>query len=257
MFERYWRIFATGLCFTVFGVVGAFLSLFLMPIVFLTPSNDLRKKIGKKLIKLCFSVFLKLMQALRVLELRVEGQSLLKQHGMFVLANHPTLIDVVILIALIKNPDCIIKRALLVNPFTLGLLRFAGFIENSEGPKLVVESINSMNEGNNLIIFPEGTRTKRPEKLEFKRGASNIAVRGSRNITPVLILCSTPLLRKGDKWYRVPAQRPIIRVAVQKELEVACLVDESLEPALQSRVLTRQLEEYFQTELAKHESVRA
>jgi 1-acyl-sn-glycerol-3-phosphate acyltransferase len=257
MFDRCWRIFATGFCFTVFGVVGVFLSIFLMPIVFLTPSSELRKRAGKKLIKLCFSVFLKLMQALCVLELRVEGQSLFKQHGMFVLANHPTLIDVVILIALIDNPDCIIKRSLLVNPFTLGLLKFAGFIENSEGPKLVVESINSMNDGNNLIIFPEGTRTKEPEKLDFKRGASNIALRGSRNITPVLILCSTPLLRKGDKWYRVPHQRPIIRVVVRRELDIACLVDESLEPALQSRLLTRQLENYFQMELVKHEPVRA
>jgi 1-acyl-sn-glycerol-3-phosphate acyltransferase len=256
MFERYWRVFATGFCFTIFGVVGVILSLFLMPIVFLTPNSDLRKKIGKKLIKLSFSVFLKLMQTLQVMELRVEGRYLFKENGMFVLANHPTLIDVVILIALIKNPDCIIKRVLLVNPFTLGLLRFAGFIENSEGPKLVVESIKSMDEGNNLIIFPEGTRTKKPEKLEFKRGASNIAVRGNKKITPVLILTSVPLLRKGEKWYRVPSKKPIIRVLVQEELDVSCLIDDGLEPALQSRVLTRRLEDYFQRALTKNESVR-
>jgi 1-acyl-sn-glycerol-3-phosphate acyltransferase len=169
-----------------------------------------------------------------------------------VLANHPSLIDVVILIALINNPDGVIKAPLLYNPFTLGLLRFAGFIRNEEGPELVIQSIRSIKNGNNLILFPEGTRTKNLQELRFKRGASNIAIRGKINISPILIITSEPVLKKGTKWYKVPYRKPVFSIEVCETIRIADLVNLEGDLSIESRSLTRYLEDYFQRKLKNY-----
>jgi 1-acyl-sn-glycerol-3-phosphate acyltransferase len=57
-----------------------------------------------------------------------------------------------------------------------------------------------------LIIFPEGTRTPADGLIRLKRGAAHIAIRGGRNVTPVVICCTPPTLSKSDKWWRMPAR---------------------------------------------------
>lgn len=252
MSNRTWRIIGTGLSFFIFGIVGAILSIALIPIVLITPASELRQKTGKRLVKLCFQAFLKIMQLLGVMTLKTEHLERLKSGGRLVLANHPSLIDVVILIALVNNPDGVIKTPLLYNPFTLGLLRFAGFIRNEEGPELIVKSIRSVKTGNNLIVFPEGTRTRDVNALTFKRGASNIAVRGKLNITPILIFTSEPVLQKGVKWYKVPHQKPVFTISVCEEIEIAKVVNCDGDLSIESRALTRYLEDYFRDKLKSH-----
>jgi 1-acyl-sn-glycerol-3-phosphate acyltransferase len=176
----------------------------------------------------------------------------LNSGGHLVLANHPSLIDVVILIALVNNPDGVIKAPLLYNPFTLGLLRFAGFIRNEEGPELVIQSINSIKNGNNLIIFPEGTRTKDLQELRFKRGASTIAIRGKINISPILIVTSEPVLRKGAKWYKVPYRKPVFSIVICETIDINNIVNFDGDLSIESRSLTRYLEDYFLLKLKNH-----
>jgi hypothetical protein len=51
---------------------------------------------------------------------QIEGGERLQRDGLLVLANHPTLIDVVCLISLLPNADCVVKRAVACNPFMRG-----------------------------------------------------------------------------------------------------------------------------------------
>ncbi len=53
-------------------------------------------------------------------------------------ANHPTLIDYVILASVMPETDCLVKSALLRNPFVSGVIRSADYLINSEAePPLV------------------------------------------------------------------------------------------------------------------------
>ena len=119
--------------------------------------------------------------------------------------------------------------------------------------KLIRKSIESISTGDNLIIFPEGTRTKVLGQLAFKQGAAYIAIKGGFNITPVLIFTSEPVLRKEHSWYRVPLKKPLFTVSVLEEIDVATTVMPRDDLILASEELTEYLEEYFLHELREYE----
>jgi 1-acyl-sn-glycerol-3-phosphate acyltransferase len=101
----------------------------------------------------------------------------------------------------------------------------------------------------NLIIFPEGTRTGRGAGMTFKRGAANIAVRGQRAVTPVLIRCEPLTLGKGEKWWQVPPRRARFHIEVRDDIEVARFSQDGASEVLAARRLTEYLQNYFQTEV--------
>jgi 1-acyl-sn-glycerol-3-phosphate acyltransferase len=218
---------------------------FTIPISLLLP-HDKREVFAKKLIQLTFKSFVIIMWLLGVLRYKVEGFDKFEEAGQLVIANHPTLIDIVFLIAMIPNADCIVKSRLLSNPFMLGAIRFAGYIANDD-PEAVIElSAQSLARGNNLIIFPEGTRSKRNEPLRLLRGAANIAVRTQHNLRPVIIDSDPLTLGKGEKWYWVPGKRVQYFMSVRDELHIRPYL--LLERWKASRKLTEYLESYFSME---------
>jgi 1-acyl-sn-glycerol-3-phosphate acyltransferase len=250
--DRYWRVCATGLCFSGFGIGGLCLRLIAFPLLRVTVwSPTQRTVLARSLVHVALRVFVGMMSALGVLSYEVHGAEKLRRQGLLLLANHPSLIDVVFLIALVQRPDCIVKAALLRNPYTRGPVRMAGFICNDSGAGLVDDAIASVRGGNNLIIFPEGTRTPPSGVLRLQRGAANIAVRGGRDITPVVIRCHPPTLAKGDKWYQVPYRRAHFDIRVGDDIAVAPFLGNPAGDALAARRLTDHLTEYFALELAR------
>src|SRR5690606_3723885 len=191
MLDRTWRRFATALCFTVFGIGSLVLGCLLHPVlVLLIPNKTRRQAVVRKAIHLSFKCFVAFMRGAGVLTYEVSGAQRLRRRGLLVLANHPTLIDVVLLMSLIENADCIVKAGLLRNPFTRGPVSSAGFVINDTGEHLVEQCINTVRAGNNLIICPEGTRTPPRCPVHLQRGASHVALRGNIDITPVRIRAS-------------------------------------------------------------------
>jgi 1-acyl-sn-glycerol-3-phosphate acyltransferase len=252
-FDRAWRTCATALCFASFGLGGLTMRLLAFPLLRIAVNGaQRREQLARRMIHESFRLFVGLMCACRVLKLEVRGAERLRRRNLLVLANHPTLIDVVILMSLVRNADCIVKAALLHNPFTRGPVATAGFLCNDEGPELIDAAIASVRRGSNLIIFPEGTRT-RPEAtaLRLQRGAANIAVRGQLPVTPVIIRCHPPLLTKGARWWRVPVRAASIVVDVQDDLPVESFIHGAPSPAVAARDLTNHLSSYFVRELAR------
>lgn len=250
MLNRYWRIFATGLLFILFGIGGTFLTVLLAPILMVTRDGKTRRKYGKKLLQRSLQLFLWGMQFLGVMEVHVESIQRLKSGRRLILANHPSLIDAVILIPLIENPNGIIKSSLFKNPSMFGLAKISGLICNQDGHELIRKAIESISSGDNLLIFPEGTRTKELNKVSFKPGAAYIAIKGQINITPVFISTSEPFLRKGFSWYDVPLKKPIFNIFFGDEVEVASKIKIDGNLSMESRLLTEYLEELYMHELS-------
>jgi 1-acyl-sn-glycerol-3-phosphate acyltransferase len=251
MFERInyvWRVFATGLSFVSFGLGGVLFWLLVFPILGLVVRDPARRsRYARTMIHYSFAGHIGLMHRLGVLTYEVRGIERLQRDGLLVLASHPTLIDVVFLVSLIPNADCVVKSRLAKNPFTRGPIRATGYISNDNGAGLVDDCIASVRSGKNLIIFPEGTRTPRSGPRQLQRGAANIAVRGVLNITPVIIKCTPPTLSKGEKWYRIPSRRFHVSIEVREDLAVDSFVRGTTE-AIASRRLTEYLTNYFDVE---------
>lgn len=244
--ERCWRIFGTGLSFVSFGLGGVLLRVLVFPLLSLIVREQrMSIALARHVIRVTFRGFVMLMRALGVLRFEVEGLERLNRKGLLILANHPTLIDTVFLMAFVKDADCIVKSKLWNNPFTRGPVRAAGYISNDNGNGLIEDCIASLRSGSNLIIFPEGTRTPRTGEIALKRGAANVAVRGCRNVTPVVISCSPPTLGKGEKWWRVPSRPAHFRIEVRDDIDVRPFVEEAGSETLAARRLTEFLQNYF------------
>lgn len=251
--ERYWRVVGTGLSFFSFGAGGLLMRLLVFPALNLFIRDpQLRMAAARHVIRISFRAFIELMRGLGVLRYEIQGQEKLERNGLLILANHPTLIDTVFLMAFVKRADCIVKSGLWRNPFTHGPVRAAGYINNEHGPELIDQCIASLERGNNLIIFPEGTRTSRDGAISLKRGAANIAVRGTRTLTPVVIRCMPPTLGKGEKWWTVPPRRAHFIIEVKEDIDVQPFIVATEGEALAARRLTDHLQDYFSRENTRH-----
>lgn len=204
----YWRLFATGLSFFNFGLGGLILRFVFVPVLLVLPLDTKTKnRIGRHWIHVAYRMFIWQMKAFGVLTYETHGLEKLRP-GQLVIANHPTLIDVAFLLAFIDNANCIVRHGLFVNPFTSGPIRGAGYIPNIEPEQLIRDCVVSLDAGDTLIVFPEGTRTVPGELPKFQRGAANIALAARAQVMPVTIKCSENTLTKGEKWYHIPHRRP-------------------------------------------------
>ncbi|MDO9193453.1 MAG: 1-acyl-sn-glycerol-3-phosphate acyltransferase, partial [Undibacterium sp.] len=122
----YWRVFATGLSFVSFGVGGLLLRVLVFPMLNLMVwHRQQRTALAREVIRAAFLTFVGLMKLLGVLRYELVGGQRLNREGLLILANHPTLIDTVFLMAFVKRADCIVKAGLWNNPFTRGPVRSA------------------------------------------------------------------------------------------------------------------------------------
>jgi len=250
---RYWRVLATGFSFLMFGIGGLLLRAIVFPLLSLmVRERALRITLARTIIRLTFRAFVGLMRGVGVLRYEIIGLEKLERGGLLILANHPTLIDTVFLMAFVRRADCIVKSHLWNNPFTSGPVRAAGYISNDGGAELVESCIASLRAGNNLIIFPEGTRTPACGAITLKRGAANIAIRGACAVTPVLIDCQPPTLGKGEKWWRVPQRHVQFRIEVRDDIDVARFSDAGTTEVMAVRHLTDHLQQFFTEENHVH-----
>lgn len=242
-----WRLLASAFSYTAFGLGGVVVPVIVVPILYLLPGGaHARQQRARKVVRWLFFIFIHLMRLLRILSWQISGVEKLQRKGLLILANHPTLLDVVFLIAFIPDATCIVKRHLLRNPAMRGFITLTGYITNDNGNRLIVRSSSALAHGSNLIVFPEGTRSRLGEPPQLQRGAANIAVRCETDITPVVIHCSPATLSKEHKWYHIPDKPFVMTFSVLEDLSITPFTDG--QATLNSRKLTRRLESVFTQE---------
>lgn len=240
-----WRLMMTGFCFVLFGTGGLLLSLVWFNLLLLVQRDRARRRrLARRSIAASFRFFLHVARGTGVLDYRIHNLDALRgDRGCLVVANHPTLIDYVILASVMPETDCLVKSALLRNPFVSGVIRAADYLINREAETLLSASQQRLAQGDTLLIFPEGTRTRSGEAISLQRGAANIAVRCHSDLRVVVIHCSEPLLDKKSHWYDVPPVKPVFTVDVRDRVNIDAFYDaKTQEPALAARQLNRHLQ---------------
>src|SRR6185312_5089704 len=195
-----WRLAATGLAFAVMGVGGIVLAL-VVPLASLGTRDPLvRARRARRYIRNSFRGYLLMLRWLGVLRLEVVGGERLAQcQGRLIVANHPTLLDVVLIMALVPNAHCVAKHQLWRNPFLGPIMRISGHIRNDGDAEAFIDACRSaLAAGGNLIIFPEGTRSVPGQRLRFQRGFAHIATLTGANLQLVAITCEPVTLIKGQ-----------------------------------------------------------
>lgn len=246
---RYWRLFGAGLSFFIIGLGG--LLVFPLLNIFIHPAER-RIVVARRLIGATFRFIVRLMAAFGVFYCEVRGLERLDRRGLLILANHPSLIDIVLLIAFVEQADCIVKSGLWRNPFTRATIRAADYVRNDFGPGLVEDCIASLRSGGNLIVFPEGTRTPADGSVALKRGAANIAVRAGCNVTPVFIRCTPRAVGKGTEFLQALSRSIHYRIEVKEDIDIRPFIARAGSDVLAARHLTDYLQDYFSGEKSSH-----
>ena len=244
----YWRIVGTTLSFASFGIGGLILSLVFIPPAQLWPGTEQQKvRRVRWMISKTFGFFVGLMNALGVMKTQSKNNQLLNGvAGCLVVSNHPSLVDVVVIISLIKNANCVIKQGVVRNPFMRWVVKAAGYIVNTDSESLIDECKRSLAKGDCLVIFPEGTRTKPGQPITLKRGAANIAVRALAPFMTARISVNPTTLIKGQWWFQVPDKKVLFTIEWLAKCPSSDFYAEDAEPALAARQCTKNLQQYFQ-----------
>jgi 1-acyl-sn-glycerol-3-phosphate acyltransferase len=245
-----WRVIATGIAFASFGLGGLVLSVTLFPLAALTsPDAATTKRRVQRLMSASWRLFVWFMKLMGILTWEVHGRDELRRPGQLIVANHPSLLDVVFLISQIPEIDCVVKRAIFSNSFMKHPARWAGYIAENSAEQLIGDCAATVQAGRSLLIFPEGTRTVPGQPIAMRRGAAQMALAAKCPLRPVTLSVSPPTLTKGEPWYRVPPRPFHVRIEVGEPIPIEPYL--AMEPTLAARRLTHDLEAYFTASLGR------
>lgn len=218
-----WRLFATAFGFMLFGLYGLFiLSMLWFTLIKLFIWNKKKQKVvAQKSISFNFKIFLWVIRLLGIIKYQFVGLEKLKHDdNCLIVANHPSLLDVVLLASVMPCCDCLVKGALLKNVFIRRIIKTAGYILNEQSDQILLQCQQIFDNGGRILIFPEGTRSVPNEPIKLQRGAANIALRCNADIRIVHIQCEPPLLTKQQKWYQIPSQKAVFTITIGEKIEI-------------------------------------
>lgn len=246
-----WDCFGMAVSILYWGVFGSLLTLIGGPLHVLLPKES-GERLGRCFLHHLFRWFTALLKVLGLVTVESSGlNELAKSAKPLILApNHIALWDAVFIIARIPRTVCVMKKSILRNPVLGGGARLAGYIANEGTTRMIRDAADSLSRGGQLLLFPEGTRTKSGERWinSLKGGCAIVALRAKVPVHPVFIRSNTRFLEKGWPVWK----RPVFPIHISIETG-APLVPESGETAQQ---FTKRLESAFERELSRPHPLR-
>ncbi len=245
--DRFRRFTLTAFLYLAFGIGALLISIaMILPVVLVSRNRDSRVRRVRRINSFAFNLFSKSGTLLGVFDVSFVNGTRLSQPGQLIIANHPSLLDVVFLLGYIPNANCVVKKNLLTNPFLAMQVYFADYILNDEGETLLENCSSCLKKGESIIIFPEGTRTVKNQSYKFKRGAAYLMLATECMVRPVHISCDPPAMGKKDPWYVIPERKITYCLTVMAELNLSRIRGaDQIRMPLKSRRLTKSLVEWY------------
>jgi 1-acyl-sn-glycerol-3-phosphate acyltransferase len=167
--------------------------------------RDVGLRVGRKMISWGYGLFWRIARCSGMLRLDASALDVLRdERGLVVVANHPSLLDAVMLVARLPRSACIMKASLSRNPLLGPGARLARYIRNDSTYGMVHCAVQDLRAGGQLVLFPEGTRTVRVPINKFQSSFTLIAKRAQVPIQTVFIDTQSPYLGKGWPLWRLP-----------------------------------------------------
>lgn len=216
--------------YAFFGIGSVVLGIIVFPIerLIFHPKEKFQK-VARATVSATFRFFIGFMHIAGVTRSQVQDKEKFRElKSKIIVVNHPSMLDVVFIISLIPNADCIVRGSL-ANSMYAGVIRQL-YIVNSLGYEEMIDLCRkSLAQGTNLIVFPEGTRTPRHGTNPYKKGAARIALDTNSDVQPVYIGGSDKYgLGKHDAFFSYSRSGPYvydihllpeIKIAEYKQLE--------------------------------------
>lgn len=166
--------------------------------------------------------------------------------GKIIIANHPSLLDFVYIMSLCPNSTCIVRGGLVKTPLG-GVIKQAYITNTTDFDSVLVECKKLTDKGCNVIIFPEGTRSPRHGKNNYKKGAARIALYCNCNVQPLFIGGSDKYgLGKHDPlWSYNHVEQYLYDINILPEISIDQYKD--LSESIAAKHLTEKMEEVIRS----------
>ena len=223
----------------LFAVMCLFWSVVAYPLVWLLPEK-LGTRLGRRTMMFGFSVYLRVLEATGVFRFDLDALDVLsKERSLIVAPNHRSLIDVVMIVSRLPNAVCIIKAALSSLIIYGGSVKLAHYILNDTQAGLIVDSVEEIQSGSQLLVFPEGTRAMKGQLHPFKGGFALIAKRANAPVQTVFIDSNHPFLCKDRPLWRKPEFPLHFRVRLGQRFD----------PPEDAQRFVKELEQYYRSQV--------
>ena len=220
---------------TVLGLVSLGWNLLAVPLYPLLPVERGRA-VGRAVIAWCYRAFWALASLSGMLKIESSVLDRFRDEaGLIIVANHPSMLDALILVARLPRSACIMKAELMKNLFLGSGARLARYIRNDSARGMVRLTVQDLKRGGQLVIFPEGTRTTSRPVNPFRPGVTLIAKLADVPIQTVFIDTDSPYLGKGWPIWKLPPLPMVFSVRL----------GERFAPSPDPHSLLRTLEDYF------------
>jgi 1-acyl-sn-glycerol-3-phosphate acyltransferase len=166
----------------------------------------LREPLMQTLISATFRLFLRGCCAFELMQLDLRALDVLNERrgGLLLVANHPSMIDVFLVLSRVRHTLCLMKSDLSSNAFLAAGARLAGYISNRRTDRMIRSAAQALTSGHRLLVFPEGTRTVQLPLNPLKPGVGLIAKRAQVPLQTILIRTNSAYLCKGWPIWRPP-----------------------------------------------------
>lgn len=200
--------------------------------------------LGRKVIAWVFAHYLRLLAALCACRFDLTELDALRDAGpLIIAANHPSLLDAVLIVSRLPNAVCVMKSSLMDNLLFGSATRLARYIRNDDALQMIRNSRDALDTGAQLVMFPEGTRTRQFPLNPLTPTLAMIARRSRAPVQTVLLEFSSPYLGKMWPWWRKPSLPLHCRARLGRRFDA---------PTNHAQ-FTRDLEAYFRLHLpSKH-----
>ncbi|HYH40480.1 MAG TPA: lysophospholipid acyltransferase family protein [Burkholderiales bacterium] len=176
---------------------------------------------GQHVLKVLFNAYLAVLKASGLVKFDLDALDALREERSLIIApNHPSLIDVVLVVSRLPHVVCIMKSEIRDNMIFGGSARLADYIHNNSALGMIRSAADAVRAGNQLLVFPEGTRTRQGPVNEFKGGFALIAKSAGAPVQTVFIESNSPFLGKGWPLLKKPVFPLIYRARLGERFEV-------------------------------------
>lgn len=204
--------------FALYGIGGLAISPIMMVLR--------RPRLCQPVVRAVWIPLLWLFEATRLI--KVERGNLGPLEGCVVIANHPSLIDVVIISVLVPRTLFVAKHALLKNPFMAAIVRNSSLPDDERLPEAAAPYLAA---GWNVLVFPEGTRSPRPDELrDFHRGAAQLALRSGAKVVCVGVGMTRRILGKHQPPWDMGSDRVVYSFRADEPTRVEADESRGLRP---------------------------
>ncbi|HTH94580.1 MAG TPA: lysophospholipid acyltransferase family protein [Rhodocyclaceae bacterium] len=198
------------------------------------------QRLGRFAIRTGFRAYVAMLGACCACRFDLDDLDTLRADEPLVLAaNHPSLLDAVLIISRVPDVACVMKATLMDNPLFGAAARLARYIRNNAPLSMILCARQELQSGAKVLIFPESSRTS---NFPMDACAPTLGLISARADVPVQTLCiefSSPYLGKAWPLFRRPALPLHCRIRLGKRFP----------PPTDLHAFAVELETYFREEL--------